>query len=346
VRCQDEADLPREERTVAASETQPVLEVPARVIPVPTSVSPEARAYLARGPLQAPQNPPLDDIEGWRKKVAATDEMVLTRLAEFGQTSPEGFVVDELAVDGMTVYVVSPPDLPPDDRRVYLDPHGGAFIVGGGELCRVTGIRTAAQVGMRVWSPDYRMPPDHPYPAAVDDCIACYRALLRDHRPEEIVVGGGSAGGNLAAALILRARDEGLPMPAATILLTPATDLTGSGDTFQTNLGIDTVLTSGDRSELLLYAGGHDLEDPYVSPLFGDFSKGFPPTLLASGTRDVLLSSTVCMHRALRAAGVPAELHVLEAAPHGFFGGGTPEDKELDLEVRRFIEAHCPSKPG
>jgi monoterpene epsilon-lactone hydrolase len=167
---------------------------------------------------------------------------------------------------------------------------------------------------------------------------------LREHRPEELVVGGISAGGNLAAALILRARDEGHPLPAAAVLLTPALDLSGSGDTFATNLGVDTVLTGSDRSELRLYAGGHDLQDPYVSPLFGDFSKGFPPTLLASGTRDVLLSSTVRMHRALRAAGVRADLHVLEAAPHGFFGGNTPEDRELDDEVRRFIDAHCPPK--
>ncbi len=320
------------------------MDVPARTIPVPTWVSPEAQAYLANGPLQMPANPPVSDTEAWRKRIAAIDEMMLTRLGASGQLSAAGLQLDEISVDGVTVYEVTPPDLHPDDRRVYLDPHGGAFIVGGGELCRVTGIRTATKLGMRVWSPDYRMPPDHPYPAAVDDCLSVYKALLRDHPPEEIVVGGVSAGGNLAAALILRARDEGLPMPAAALLLTPATDLTRSGDTFHTNLGVDTVLTGGDRSELLLYAGGKDLTDPYLSPLFGDFSKGFPPTLLASGTRDVLLSSTVRMHRALRAADIPAELHVLEAAPHGFFGGSTPEDQELDREIRRFIDAHCPPK--
>ena len=88
------------------------------------------------------------------------------------------------------------------------------------------------------------MPPDHPYPAALDDCLTVYRRLLEQQPPEHIVVGGGSAGGNLAAALMLRARDEGLPMPAALVLLTPEVDLTESGDTFQTNLGIDTVLQS------------------------------------------------------------------------------------------------------
>ena len=94
----------------------------------------------------------------------------------------------------------------------------------------------------------------------------------------------------------------------------------------------------GDQDVLGQVAGGHDLRDPYVSPLFGDFSKGFPPTLLTAGTRDLFLSNAVRMHRALRAAGVPAELHILEAAPHGAFAGW-PEVAELNRDVRAFCEA-------
>src|SRR5207248_5763696 len=111
-----------------------------------------------------------------------------------------------------------------------------------------------------------------------------YRALLQDHQPDEIIVGGSSSGGNLAAALILRARDEGLALPAAAVLLTPEADLTESGDTFQSNGGVDTMLRAA-TPQPLLYADVHDLTNPFVSPLFGDFTKGFPPTLLASGTR-------------------------------------------------------------
>ncbi len=183
------------------------------------------------------------------------------------------------------------------------------------------------------------MPPDHPYPTPLDDCVAAYQALLHEHRPEEIIVLGTSSGGNLAAATILRARDLGLPMPAAAVLLTPEVDLTESGDTFHTNAGVDTMLRGGSPRPLL-YARDHDLSHPYVSPLFGDFTTGFPPTLLASGTRDIYLSNTVRMHRALRAADVPAELHVFEAAPHGGFYGLAPEDQELTREVRRFMHAH------
>jgi monoterpene epsilon-lactone hydrolase len=328
---------------MTTTEERVVLHVPARDIPVPTSISPEAQAMLAMGPMEAPANPELDDIDGWRKMIAETDEMVFTMLSQSGLMEPEGFQFDERDIDGVHVYVITPDDLDPDDARVHLDPHGGAFIVGGGELCRAVSIMTARRSGMRVWSPDYRMPPDHPYPAAVDDCVAVYRALLTEHRPEEVVVGGVSAGGNLSAALILRARDEGLPLPAAAILQTPAMDLTQSGDTHRTNLGVDTVITGDDNRALMLYANGHDLRDPYLSPVFGDFSKGFPPTLLASGTRDVLLSDTVRMHRALRAAGVTAELHVLEAAPHGFFRGMAPEDEEMASEIRAFIGTHCPT---
>ena len=324
------------------SDERPGLEVPARVIPVPTTISPEAQAMLALGPMPAPEYPALDDAEGWRRMIAATDQAMLSMWTDAGMASPDGFEFEELTFDGVRVFVITPDDLDPNDGRVYLDIHGGAFIVGGGDLCRVIGAMTAAKLHMRVWTVDYRMPPDHPFPAGLDDCVAAYRALLERNRPEEIVVGGTSAGGTLSAALVLRARDEGLPMPAVAILLTPGTDLTQASDSFRTNAGVDTILRPDAGEPLLLYAGGHDLRDPYVSPVYGDFSLGFPPTLLASGTRDMLLSDTVRLHRALRAAGVDAELHVFEAAPHGFFRGQAPEDRELDREVAAFIARHCP----
>jgi acetyl esterase/lipase len=201
------------------------------------------------------------------------------------------------------------------------------------------GLNSVRHTGVTTVAVDYRMPPDHPYPAPLDDCVAIYRALLRGHRPEEIIVGGGSAGGNLAAALILRARDEGLPLPAAAVLVTPELDLTESGDTFRTNMGVDNVLTRSLMPANLLYAAGHDLSHPYLSPLFGDFTKGFPPTVVSAGTRDLFLSNAVRMHRALRAAGVESELHVVEAAPHGGFFGA-PEDAELERDLRRFVDAH------
>jgi epsilon-lactone hydrolase len=316
----------------------PVLHVPARDIPMPTHISPQAQAMLARGPGEPFPNLPLDDRDAWRKKIAEMDQNVLAMTA--GLPAAVDASVEEITVGQARVYVITPEGIDEQDRRVFLDIHGGAYVLGGGAVCRHTGLGTAARVGSRTWAVDYRMPPDHPFPAGLDDCVAAYRALLSEYRPEDIIVGGGSAGGNLAAALLLRVRDEGLPLPAAAVLLTPAVDFTGAGDTRYTNFGVDTVLSSRTDAARDLYANGHDLRDPFLSPIYGDFSKGFPPTLLASGTRDVLLSDTVRLHRALRRAGIPAELHVLEAAPHGWFFGVAPEDAELSTEIRRFVDEH------
>jgi acetyl esterase/lipase len=169
--------------------------------------------------------------------------------------------------------------------------------------------------------------------------LATYRHVLTGHSPDKVVILGRSAGGNLATAMLLRARDEGMPMPGRLVLLSPQVDLTESGDSFQTNQMIDLVLPRPLRSNNLLYAGGADLSNPYLSPLFGDLA-GLPPTFLQTGTRDLFLSNTVRMHRALRKAGVETELHVFEAMPHGGFMGGTPEDQELEAEIHRFVMAN------
>ena len=137
---------------------------------------------------------------------------------------------------------------------------------------------------------------------------------------------------------MLRARDEGLPLPTGLVLLTPELDLTESGDSFQTNLGVDATLNGSLMGANLLYAGGRDLEDPYVSPLFGDFTEGISPTILTAGTRDLFLSNAVRMHRALRTAGIEAYLHIKEAASHSAFFGTAPEDEEIDEEVRIFAQ--------
>jgi epsilon-lactone hydrolase len=322
---------------MSVRDARSVLHVPARDIPMPTHISPQAQAMLARGPGEPFPDLPLDDLDGWRKTIAVMDENVLTRIAGWPVADAS---VEEIDVDGAHVFVITPTGIGGDDPRVFLDIHGGAFVLGAGAVCRHTGLGAAARVGSRTWAVDYRMPPDHPFPAGLDDCMAAYRALLSEHRPEDIIVGGGSSGGNLAAALLLRIRDEGLPLPAAAVLLTPAVDFTGAGDTRYTNFGVDTVLSWRTDAARNLYANGHDLRDPYLSPIYGDFTGGYPPTLLASGTRDVLLSDTVRLHRALRQAGIAAELHVLEAAPHGWFFGTAPEDADLDAEIRRFVNEH------
>lgn len=314
----------------------PVLRVPARDIPVPAHLSLPAQHMLANMRMSNPPWPPVDDKQAWRDLQAMMDAQGLQVLREIGARF-EGSS-REIEAGGARVFEIVPAGLE-GAAEVFLDIHGGSLIWGGGESCRAMGTATAAMVRAKVWSVDYRLPPDHPYPAPLDDCVAAYRALLDQTPAAKIVVGGASAGGNLAAALVLRARDEGLPLPAAVVLNTPELDLTESGDSFNTNLGVDTALTSRLMPANLVYANGHDLSDPYLSPLFGDFSRGFPPTFLQTGTRDLFLSNTVRMHRALRAAEIEAELHVFEAATHIMFIDA-PESEERTREVRRFVDRH------
>ena len=315
----------------------PSLHVPARDILIPSHLSPQAAGQLAMGTVSSPIYPPLDDIEAWRQMQREADEGGLVGLRMLSQHIEAE--VEEIDADGVRVYQVTPTGVSPDDPSVYFDIHGGALVQGGGEFCKELAKIMARMMGARVWSVDYRLPPDHRYPAPLDDCVTAYRALLRQSRAENIIVGGASAGGNLAAATILRARDEGLAMPVAAVILTPQIDLTECGDSFRTLLGVDTALTGSLMPANLMYAGGHDLSHPYLSPLFGDFTKGFPPTILQSGTRDLFLSNTVLMHRALRRADIEAELHIFDAATHVMFMAG-PEAEDRSREIRKFVDCH------
>lgn len=309
-----------------------------RWVPFPSSISAEARRNLAAmvGPEGRPAPQPViapDDHEGWMRSKALVGEALVRRYGSQVTGSASATTVE---LGGAVVHVATP-DGPHRDDRAYLELHGGGLVYGEGEACRLRAILAAEQHGVTAYAVDYRMPPEHPYPAALDDCLAVYAALLETYAPEQIVVGGASAGGNLAAALALRARDEDLPLPAAVVLLTPELDLTESGDSFETNQLLDVVLPYRLTDTIALYAGDHDLAHPYLSPLFGDFEAGFPPTFVQAGTRDLFLSNAVRMHRHLRRAGVPVELHVSEGMPHGGFMGA-PEDAELHDEVRRFVQ--------
>jgi acetyl esterase/lipase len=313
----------------------------ARDIPVPGSISPEAQAmFVAIVDRPVVHFPDGNDAEAWRTAIAAAEANILPVLQPLDGLP--GLKRETATIAGVPTYLATPEGAPED--RAYLDIHGGGLVMMGGEATRLTGLVMASRVGVATWSPDYRMPPDHPYPAALDDCVAVYRAMLERFPPHRIVAGGASAGGNLAAALALRLRDEGLPLPAGLVLLTPELDLTESGDSFTVLRDIDVMLRRPLMGANRLYAAGADLTDPYLSPLFGDFSKGYPPTLLQAGTRDLFLSNAVRMHRLLLKAGVPVELHVFEGMPHGGFGGA-PEDQDLAETIGRFVAA-CFERAG
>jgi acetyl esterase/lipase len=311
-----------------------------RVVPVPKSVSAQAQAFLAAAPRMPRADPPeLDDLDGWRRfareadnnpMIAATEEMIQAVDA----------VVETQLLGGATVHVASPNKKTSQTHaRIYVYIHGGSLISGGGNITRLSAARLAVLYDCICYGVDYRMPPDHPYPASLDDCVNAYRAILSKHADASPIVGGASAGGNLAAAVALRIRDEDGTSLRALVLLSPELDLTESGDTFETNRYVDVVLLTGVPVHNALYANGHDLADPYLSPLFGDFSKGFPPTFIQSGTRDLFLSNAARLQRALRNADVPVDLQLWEAMPHGLIGLG-PEMEEVRSEVQQFLDRH------
>ncbi len=322
--------------SIESKTAAPVVSLPARQIPLPAAISDAAREVLSAGLPGDGAMPALDDHDAWRKLIAQRSE---------GAAAVRGPLMERLKADvepremaGVPVYVGRPRgERLIDDRHVVFDIHGGALIFGGGESAvRFEAAAISLRTGRVTYALDYRVPPDGPYPAALDDCVAVYGALLAEHKAEDIVVSGTSAGGNLAAALLLRAKDEGMPMPAGAILLTPELDLTESGDSFHTLMGLDTVLRNRLTEMNLYYAAGADLTHPYLSPLLGDVA-GFPPTFLQAGGRDIFLSNAILMHRKLRRAGVRAELHVWEGMPHGGFNGFTPEDREVSAEMQAFI---------
>ncbi|HEY3699660.1 MAG TPA: alpha/beta hydrolase fold domain-containing protein [Spongiibacteraceae bacterium] len=298
---------------------------------MPKTVSVEAQRFLAAGIPRADKTVWTEDT------IAMTNRYLMNRCSAFAELFPADIVQHQLAT--APLYEITARVSQINEHRAILYLHGGAFLYGGGLLAAMTALPIAARAHCKVYASDYRMPPKHPFPAALDDALDAYRYLLDRFKPQNIAVYGGSAGGGLAAALILKARDMGLPLPGAAVLVTPEADLTESGDTFETNQLIDVVLQQRLTDSIALYANGHDLKDPYLSPIFADFNSGFPPTQLISGTRDLFLSNTVILHRALLRAGIKAELHVFEAMPHGGFHGA-PEDNESLVEQLRFIDEH------
>jgi acetyl esterase/lipase len=174
--------------------------------------------------------------------------------------------------------------------------------------------------------------------------MTVYQATVKANTPKNVGVFGTSAGGALTLEMMLRAKQLGLPMPGAIAPGTPMADVTKTGDSFYTNEMVDNVLVSRDGfcdAATVVYAHGHDLSDPLLSPVYGDMH-GFPPAILTTGTRDLLLSNTVRVHRKLREAGVEAELEVFEGMSHAQYemDDQAPETKEAFGEITAFFQRH------
>ena len=314
-----------------------------RAIPVPYGISPEMAEIVKARTISAGIPLP-DTTEAWLAFQKAFDapgeEGGRQGAARHGAT----YEVQQIA--GVKTYVVTPAKLSKRFAdRVFVHAHGGAFVFGGGDSTLREAVWVADGLGVKVVSVDYRRPPLYPFPAALEDVLAVYEDVIKQQGAAKTAIFGSSAGGNITLATVLRLKQLGKPLPGAVFAGTPTTDLENTTDTWYTFEGLDPL---GARDGLIqaamdLYAGVEPLANPLLSPVNGSL-EGFPPTILISGTRDLLLSDTVRMHRALRAAGVTADLHVYDGQVHGDYIQGLlldmPESEDAQRELSEFFARH------
>ncbi len=306
-----------------------------RVIPIPQTVSPEARKTLARQPGPAPNS--------LAENRAHTDQFRTRRSAEAARLFPVRIEAQTIA--GVRTDVITPPGIPEGKRnRVLINVHGGGFITDSGSL--VEGIPIAFLTRTTVVSVYYRLAPEHPFPAAVDDAVAVYRELLKSHKASDLGVFGTSAGAILTGEVAVQLRRLSLPMPAALGVFSGTGDFANPGD----SRAIFTLSGfAGPQPELHPqpgpYVGKTDPRDPVLSPIYADL-KGFPPTLFVTSTRDILLSGTTILHRAFLRAGVDAQLVVFEALPHAFwYDYNLPETREALGIMAGFFDRYVGRQP-
>lgn len=221
--------------------------------------------------------------------------------------------------------------------RAILYLHGGAYTAGGLDYAKGFGALLASETKLNVFCVAYRLAPEYKYPAALNDALTAYRYLLeRGYQPEHITLAGESAGGGLALALALKIRDEQMPLPAGIACISPWTDLTFSGASYRNNVYRDPSLIRESLAySVIAYAAGHEYE-PYVSPVFGDYT-GFPPCLFFAGSDEILLSDAKTVHYQLQRAGISSELIIEDGMWHVYPLYGMPEGRRALVRMSAFL---------
>jgi len=298
-----------------------------RVVPVPSSVSPEAQKWLASLTNQG------NSSETLQQRRAGTDEWRKRGSAEARRLYPVN--VEETSTGGVRTDIITPLDTPPANRgRVLINLHGGGFNADSGSLIEGVPICNLAEI--KVVSVYYRLAPENPFPAAVEDVSAVYKELLKTYQPGNIGIFGTSAGATLTAEVTAQLKLSGIPLPGALGMFSAHPDYSRVTDSRQL-FGLDGLPGATGPSDPNHppddpYVGNRNRKDQVLSPRFSDL-KDWPPSLLVTSTRDLLLSDTVIFHRALLREGNDAQLVVFEALPHAFwYHFQLPETKEA-LEI-------------
>lgn len=281
-----------------------------------------------------------DVMETALKKPIQTGEF-RKRPVEPAWRCPAGYVYKLVESDTCTMEYLTPEDAV--TGRVVLQLHGGGYIGPMKNIYRRFAVRySKLSYGADVLSVDYRVAPEHPFPAALEDAVAGYRWLLEEkgYEPEKIVIAGDSAGGGLALSLVMYLKDQGIPLPGGIITMSPWTDVTLSGESYEGNYEIDPLF--GNSKENMLYQcsyiGEADPKNPYLSPLFGSFT-GFPPMLMQVGEYEVLLSDTMQVSQKAKKSGVKVRTSVYAGMFHVFQMGLDliPESREAWEEAGEFL---------
>ena len=224
----------------------------------------------------------------------------------------------EISIEGMYGEWVSV-NRPHMKKRVILHCHGGGYSTGSSLYARTLTSKLADSASMDVLCFDYRLAPENPYPAALEDAVRAWDYLMfQGYGAENVIVTGDSAGGNLALSLVLRLKQEERLLPGGLVLMSPWTDLTSSGESFQSRAEVDPVLDSAYIDRMInAYAPGQDLKNPRISPLFGEFTD-FPPVYIQVGENEILLSDSQRLYQALEDAGAAVEMDVYPGMWHVF----------------------------
>lgn len=255
---------------------------------------------------------------------------------------PDGATRNDFERNGITHCHISAPNVRDDRGVLYL--HGGGYVLGSLDTHAELMARVAMSCRAPVLGVDYRLAPEHPYPAAIDDALASYEHLIEAGiKPEAIVLAGDSAGGGLALALLLKLKELGKPMPAGAVLFSPWSDLTGSGDSVKSRGDVDPMISPGMLNPMAeLYLSGTNADDVLASPLFGDLA-GLPPLLIQVGDHEILLDDSTRLATAAQSAGVKTEIeiypggfHVFQNQPH------LPESAEALGAMGKFFDRVTP----
>ncbi len=317
-----------------------IAEEPKPYVHVPDTISKEAQEYLRKftAPPETLSLPTPDDVAGWKRAREGLEAWGLPASeAAIQRYAPQ---IDERELGGVKVLDIKPKGWTPN-RRVLVYAHGGAYALFSARSTLGNAILAADTTGLRVISVDYTVAPEAKWPQVTDQLVAVIQALKEEGHPlASIAVYGDSAGGGLAAAAALKMRDKGLGMPAALVLQSPWADVTDSGDSAVTLRDAEPFYTYAQLKPCAdAYADPKDQKNPYVSPVYADFSKGFPPTLIQGGTKELFLSHFVRLYRAIDGAGGAATLDLYDGMPHVFQVplADAPEGKAAWKKMREFL---------